>query len=113
MIQRQIWKSFESVFGSSLIPLPQNCTGVAPTRTPPEFAGSASFEIGKTVKWKRKFYQEVCSYSDTASVLETRETLQDFHVRRPLAKRTTTVWRDDENETWNEPRSTEKLSFLL
>ena len=75
MIQRQIWKEFWKSFGSSLIPLPQNCTGSAPTRTPPEFAGFASFEIGKTVKWKRKFCQENCSYLDAASILETRETL--------------------------------------
>ena len=86
MIQRQILKSFERVFGSSLIPLLQNCTGKAPTRTPPEFAGFVSFEIGKTMKWKRKFYQDICSYTDAASILETRETFQDFHERRPLAK---------------------------
>ena len=39
MIQRQIWKSSESVFGKSLIPLPLNCTRVALTCTPPKFAG--------------------------------------------------------------------------
>ena len=35
----------------------------------------ASFEIGSTVKWKRKYCPECCSYLDAASILKAQETL--------------------------------------